>query len=184
MDKSLSSLSSEDCNTQPGITLDKPLKNSIVSSKKSPQRLYFEDLHVGQRFVSDTYTVTESEIIEFASKYDPQAFHIDPEAAKHLFFGGLVASGWHTAAIGMRLLITSGMQLGDGAIGIGGEILWTKPLRPGDTLHLEGEILEVNPSRSHPDRGSIVARMETHNQHNEVIQVFTGKIIVPKQPTQ
>lgn len=155
-----------------------------MSSNKSPQRLYFEDLQVGQRFVSENYTVTESEIIEFASKYDPQSFHTDPEAAQHLFFGGLVASGWHTAAVMMRLLVTSGIQLGDGAIGVGGELSWPRPTRPGDTLHLEGEILEIKPSRSHPDRGTIIARMESHNQRNEIVQIFTGKIMVPKKPKQ
>ncbi|HEY0766905.1 MAG TPA: MaoC family dehydratase, partial [Steroidobacteraceae bacterium] len=117
------------------------------------QPLYLEDLAPGQRWVSGTYLVEEAAIRAFAEAFDPQPFHLDPAAAQSTFFGGLAASGWHTAAISMRLLVTGGLRLAGGLIGTGGSISWPKPTRPGDVLRVESEVLEVKPSRSRPDRG-------------------------------
>jgi len=150
-------------------------------SKEQREPLYLEDLHVGQRFISSNYTVTEAEIKEFASKYDPQPFHLDNELAKDSLFGGLVASGWHTAAMTMRLLVTGGPQLADGAIGTSAEVTWPRPTRPGDVLQVECEILKVSPSRSRPDRGTMIMRAQTLNQKGEIVQVFTGRLSVPKR---
>src|SRR5215472_7555848 len=115
--------------------------------------VYLEDLHVGQRFTSGTYRMDEDEIKAFARQFDPQPFHLDAEAAKDTLFGGLVASGWHTAAITMRLLVEGGLPIAGGLIGVSGEIAWQNPTRPGDVLHVESEVLELRPSRSNPDRG-------------------------------
>ena len=124
-------------------------------------QLYLEDLNVGQRFVSGTHTMDAAEITRFAAEYDPQPFHLDDEAARGTLFGGLVASGWHTAGITMRLIVAGGLPIAGGIIGTGGELLWTKPVRPGDILQVECEVLEIVPSRSKPDRGTecpLVAR--------------------------
>ena len=142
--------------------------------------LYFDDLHVGQRFVSGTHRIDENEIKEFAEQFDPQPFHLDAEAAKETLFEGLVASGWHTAAISMRLLV-DGVPIAGGIIGAGGEIAWPKPTRPGAVLHVESEIIDVKPSRSRPDRGVATIRSETRNQLGEIVQVFTAKLIVPRR---
>jgi acyl dehydratase len=150
-----------------------------------PQRgrkpLYLEDLAVGQRFVTGTYAVEAEAIKAFAREFDPQPFHTDEVAAKNTFFGGLAASGWHTAAITMRLLAESGPPLAGGMIGGGGEISWPQATRPGDILHVESEVLAVAPSRSKPNRGMITLRSETRNQRGEVVQVLTAKLVVPKR---
>jgi acyl dehydratase len=140
--------------------------------------LYLEDLEVGQRFKTRTHSVTADEIIAFGRDYDPQPFHLDPEAAGHSFFGGLAASGWHTAAITMRLQVESGPPLAGGLIGASVELSWPRPTRPGDILHVESEILEVKPSRSKPDRGMITLKSETKNQKDEVVQTQTAKLLV------
>ena len=146
--------------------------------------LYLEDFSPGQRFTSGSYTVEATEIKAFAKKFDPQPFHIDEEAAKSTMFAGLAASGWHTAAITMRLQLEAGLPVAGGIVGVAGEISWPRPTRPGDTLHVESEILEVKPSRSHPDRGIVTVRGETRNQRNEVVQIFTAKLFVPRRPAQ
>src|SRR5262249_24571719 len=115
--------------------------------------LFLDDLHVGQRFTSGRHPIDEEQIKAFAKQFDPQPFHLDAEAAKDSVFQGLVASGWHTAAITMRLLAESGLPLAGGIIGVGGEITWPRPTRPGDILQVESEILELRPSPSRPDRG-------------------------------
>jgi len=145
--------------------------------------LYLDDLTVGQRFNSATYTVDAAEIQRFAAEYDPQPFHMDETAARKTLFGGLVASGWHTAGMTMRLIVGGGLPIAGGIIGSGGELLWTKPVRPGDTLHVECEVLEITPSRSKPDRGTVVVRCVTLNQHGEMVQSFTPKLVVPRRPT-
>ena len=117
--------------------------------------LYLDDLQVGQRFTSRTHRVDEAEIKAFASQFDPQPFHLDENAAKASLFSGLVASGWHTAAMTMRLLV-EGLPLAGGVIGAGGELSWPRPTRPGDILLVEIEIVEIVPSRSRPDRGVVV----------------------------
>jgi acyl dehydratase len=144
-------------------------------------RLYLDDLHVGQRFMRGTYVVDEEQIKAFARQFDPQPFHLDNEAAKNSRFSGLAASGWHTASITMRLLVEGGLPLAGGVIGAGGEFDWPNPTRPGDMLQIESEILDVRPSRSKPDRGIVTVRSLTRNQRNEVVQRLTAKLIVPRR---
>jgi acyl dehydratase len=145
--------------------------------------LYLDDLHVGQRFSTSSHTIDEAQIKAFARQFDPQPFHLDDAAARATMFGGLAASGWHTAAITMRLLVETGLPLSGGIIGSGGEINWPRPTRPGDTLTVVGEIEEVVPSRSRPDRGTIRMRSETHNQRGEVVQVLTARLMVFRRDT-
>jgi acyl dehydratase len=144
-----------------------------------PDRLYLDDFHVGQRFTSATHLIDREEIKAFARQFDPQPFHVDEEAAKSSVFGGLAASGWHTAAISMRLQVESGLPIAGGMIGIGGEISWPRPTRPGDVLRVVSEIKEVTPSRSRPDRGVVRVRSETRNQRDEVVQILDAKLLVP-----
>jgi acyl dehydratase len=154
----------------------------MVDPRRSPAAaLFLEDIAVGQRFSSGSHTVDEAQIKAFAAQFDPQPFHLDGQAAKATLFGGLAASGWHTAAITMKLLVESGLPLSGGIIGSGGEISWPKPTRPGDTLHVQSEIEEVTPSRSRPDRGMIRVRSETRNQHGEVVQILIAKLVVPRR---
>jgi len=154
----------------------------MVDPRRSPaEALFLDDLAVGQRFSSRSHTLDEAQIKAFAAQFDPQPFHLDGQAAKATLFGGLAASGWHTAAITMKLLVESGLPLSGGIIGSGGEISWPKPTRPGDTLHVVSEIEEVTPSRSRPDRGMIRVRSETRNQHGEVVQVLVAKLVVPRR---
>jgi acyl dehydratase len=148
---------------------------------ESKQLLYFDDLRVGQRFVSGTHQIDEQQIMAFARQFDPQPFHLDVEAAKQSFFGGLVASGWHTAAITMRLMVEGGLPIAGGLIGAGGECAWPNPTRPGAILHVESEILELRPSRSRPDRGMAIVRSETRNQFGEIAQVLVAKLVVPRR---
>jgi acyl dehydratase len=147
------------------------------------QGLYLDDLHVGQRFASGTYVVDEGQIIAFAGQFDPQPFHLDDKAARATLFGGLAASGWHTAAVTMRLLVDSGLPIAGGIVGAGGEISWPQPTRPGDILRVESEVVEIKPSRSRPDRGMVVVRSDTRNQRGEVVQTLTAKLIVPRRST-
>jgi acyl dehydratase len=154
----------------------------MTESAAFEKKLYLEDLKPGDRFVSGTHTVDAAQIVEFAQRFDPQPFHLDAEAAKGTFFQGLAASGWHTAAITMRLLVTSGLPLADGVIGSGGEIHWTRPTRPGDMLRVESEVVEVIPSRSKPERGMVVMRCETLNQHGDVVQRLSPKLVVSRRP--
>jgi acyl dehydratase len=144
--------------------------------------LYLEDLAVGQRFTSDSLAIDAAAIKAFAAEYDPQPFHLDEAAATTSLFGGLAASGWHTAALTMRLLVRSGLPIAGGIIGGGGEIGWPRPTRPGDVLTVETEILEITPSKSRPDRGMIVMRSQTLNQQGQPVQVMTMKVIVPRRP--
>jgi len=145
-------------------------------------RLYLEDLHIGQRFASGAHAVDEAQIKAFAGQFDPQPFHLDDATAKHTMFAGLAASGWHTAAITMRLLVDGGAPIAGGVIGAGGEIAWPKPTRPGDILQVKSEILDVTPSRSRPDRGMVTVRSETFNQRGEIVQTLTAKLVVPRRP--
>jgi acyl dehydratase len=144
--------------------------------------LFLEDLRVGQRFDSGSHAVDEAQIKAFARQFDPQPFHLDDATAKGTLFGGLAASGWHTAAITMRLLVDGGAPIAGGIVGAGGEISWPKPTRPGDVLHVESEVLDVTPSRSRADRGMVTVRCETRNQHGEVVQTLTAKLVVPRRP--
>jgi acyl dehydratase len=145
--------------------------------------LHLEDLTVGRVFTAGPVTVTAAEIIEFARRYDPQPFHTDPAAAAaHPIFQGHAASGWHTGAIMMSLVVQAMAGLPWGVVGAGGELQWTRPVRPGDTLRLEVEVMEVTPSRSRPDRGTALMRNRLLNQANEVVTEFTPRIIVPRRP--
>jgi acyl dehydratase len=143
---------------------------------------YLEDLEPGLRYGSGTRTVTLAEIQEFATQFDPQPFHLDPEAAKQTLFGELVASGWHTMSMTMRLIVDGEVRLGWGFLGAGVEAIdWPHPVRPGDTLHIENEVLDVKPSRSKPDRGIARIRITTYNQRDEPVLIATAKVIVPKR---
>ena len=144
--------------------------------------LYLEDVFVGQRFVTGEQALTADAIKGFAREYDPQPFHTDEAAAKDSFFGGLAASGWHTAVITMRLQVESGPQIAGGMIGAGGELSWPKPVWPGDVLHVESEVIAVTPSRSKPERGFVTLKSETKNQNGEVVQLFTVKLLVWRRP--
>ena len=145
--------------------------------------LYLEDLHVGQRFESATLAITADEIKAFARQFDPQPFHLDEDAAARSLLGGLAASGWHTAALTMRLLVGGGAPIAGGVIGAGVGIRWPRPVRPGDELQVVSEVLEITPSRSKSDRGIAVLRSETRNQRGEVVQVLTSKLMVPRRPS-
>lgn len=149
----------------------------------SAELVYFDDLKVGDRFASGTHTVSAEDIRRFASEFDPQPFHLDEEAARGTMFGGLAASGWHTAALTMRLLVSGGPRLANGIIGAGGEIEWKLPTRPGDVLHVESEVIELVPSRSRPDRGVVVLRSRTITQRGDVVQVLTAKLMVGRRAT-
>jgi acyl dehydratase len=131
--------------------------------------------------VKERHVLDAGQITAFAREFDPQPFHLDDEAAKATLFGGLAASGWHTAAVTMRLLVQSGLPIAGGIIGSGGELSWSKPARPGDALSVESEVLEITPSRSRPDRGSARIRSETRNQNGEIVQTFTARLVVPRR---
>ena len=143
---------------------------------EAPRTFYLEDLRVGQRFTSGLYTMEEARMKAFAAEFDPQPFHLDEASAQRSVFGGLAASGWHTAAATMRLMVGS-LPFGSGMIGLGGEIVWPKPTRPGDILRVESEILEIVPSRSKPNQGVVIVRSITLNQNGDHVQAFTAKIL-------
>jgi acyl dehydratase len=145
------------------------------------EQLYLEDLRVGQRFTSETYLMEAARIKEFAAEFDPQPFHMDEGAAEANVFKGLAASGWHTAAVAMRLLVTGGLPFANGLVGMGGEVAWPRPTRPGDILHVESEIVEITPSRSKPNQGIVTVRSTTFNQHGEAVYVLTAKLLVLKR---
>jgi acyl dehydratase len=144
---------------------------------------YLEDFVVGQVFSSGRMRVDKEAIIAFAKEFDPQPYHLDEKAARKSLFGGLAASGWHTAALTMRLLVDGEFRPADGILGVGfDELSWPRPVRPGDELHVKSEVLEVRPSKSRADRGLIRVRNTTFNQKNEAVQIFTGNLIVPRRP--
>ncbi|MCG5236811.1 MaoC family dehydratase [Xanthobacter oligotrophicus] len=152
-----------------------------MAQDNGPEQLFLDDLAVGQIFLSGQYALTRDEITAFAATFDPQPFHLDDEAARATLFAGLAASGWHTAAVTMRLLVGGGAPLAGGIIGAGGEIEWPRPTRPDDVLQVESEVLEIIPSRSKPDRGMVRLRSRTRNQNGEVVQVLTARLIVPRR---
>jgi acyl dehydratase len=144
---------------------------------------YLEDLHVGDRFGSETIAVTKESIFEFARQFDPQPFHLEIEAAEKSIFGELTASGWHTAAMSMRLFVTGEFKPVGGSIGLAvDELRWPQPVRPGDVLKVETEILDVRKSRSKPDRGIIRIRNVTTNQRGEIVQTFLAFVMVRRRP--
>lgn len=145
--------------------------------------LFLDDLAVGDTFTTASATLTTEDIIAFASQFDPQPFHTDPVAAENSFFHGLAASGWHTAAISMRLLVQSGL-LSDGVIGAGVELSWPTPTRPGDTLRVHSTIASVTPSQSRPGRGMVELQSETLTENDEVRQRMTSKLVVFNRPVE
>jgi acyl dehydratase len=146
---------------------------------------YLEDFAAGQRYGSGRLTVDKERIKSFASEFDPQPFHLDEDAARRSIFGGLAASGWHTAAMTMRLLVQSEFKPAGGIVGAGfDEFRWPAPVRPGDELHLEIEVLEVRPSKSRPNQGLVKIRTTTKNQKGEVVQISVGNLIVPRRPAE
>ena len=145
--------------------------------------LYLEDVHVGQRFQSEPYHVRETEMLEFARQFDPQPFHLNHAAADASVFQGLAASGWHTAAIAMRLLMTGPMQFAGGAVGLGvDELRWPHALRPNDTVQLETEILETRPSRSKQGFGIVRIRNVAKNQNGDVVLSYVANAMVRRRP--
>ena len=142
--------------------------------------MYLDDLNVGDIFLSEQYQLDQAQIIEFARMYDPQAFHVDPEVAEKSAFRGLAASGWHTTAISMRLLVKS-LPFSDGMIGTGAQIEWPIATRPGDCLQVETRIVDIRHSRSKPDRGIVTLECLTKNQNGEICQRMATKIIVMKK---
>lgn len=144
--------------------------------------LYHEDIEVGTTFTTGQYLLTQEEIMGFAARYDPQPFHTDPQAARQTLFGGLAGSGWHTAAITMKLMVERGLELAGGMIGAGCELSWPVPTRPGDTLHVEGVVIEVAPLVPGRKRGLITIRSKTMNQDGVVVQNLVAKLVVPRRP--
>lgn len=144
---------------------------------------YLDDLVPGQRFVGSTRLKVDTERIKsFATEFDPQPFHLDDEAARATLFRGLAASGWHTAAMTMRLLVDNEFQLAGGIIGAGfDELRWPLPVRPGDTLRVECEVLEVRPSKSRPEQGLVKLRTTTFNQNEQPVQISVGNLVVPRR---
>ena len=146
---------------------------------------YLEDFDVGQVFATGRTRIDADQIKAFARQFDPQPFHLDEEAAQNSVFRGLAASGWHTAALTMRLMADGEFKPAGGIIGVGfDELSWQRPVRPGDELYAKSEILDVRPSKSRPDRGLIRVRTTTYNQNDEAVQSFTGNLIVPRRPSQ
>ncbi len=154
----------------------------MTDTTTTAQPLYLDDMAVGDRFTSGEHAMDAAQIIAFAQQFDPQPFHLDDAAAQGTLFGGLAASGWHTAAVTMRLQVTSGLPIAGGIVGAGGELSWPRPTRPTDVLHVVSEVMAINPSKSKPDRGMVTVRSETLNQHGEVLQVSTVRIVVPRRP--
>ena len=144
---------------------------------------YLEDFAVGQTYGSGRLHIDKERIKTFAAEFDPQPFHLDEETARNTIFGGLAASGWHTAALTMRLLLESELKPAGGIVGAGfDEFRWPRPVRPGDELRVESEVLEVRPSKSRPEQGVIKVKTTTLNQNNEAVQISIGNLIVPRRP--
>jgi acyl dehydratase len=144
---------------------------------------YFEDVKVGDRFHTAEYAMTETEIIAFGRQYDPQPFHTDAAAAAGTLFGQLVASGWHTDAVSMRLMVLGDMQLDGGVIGQGVEALrWPRPVLPGDRLRVVMKVTERRPVPHRPDRGTIQLHCRTLNQHGKIVQDMTASLVIARRP--
>lgn len=143
--------------------------------------LYLDDLHEGQTFVSRPEEMTVEAIKAFAGAFDPQPFHLDETAAQASFFAGLAASGWHTAAVTMRL-ITESVPIAGGVIGGGGEIRWPQATRPGDVLRVTSRIEALAPSRTRPGRGMVTLLSETRTQRGEIVQTLTARLLAFRRP--
>jgi acyl dehydratase len=157
----------------------------MIGSEHPSGDSYLEDFLVGQRFGSGTYVVTADTIMTFARMFDPQPFHLNAETAKATVFLGLAASGWHTAAMTMRLIVDSEFKPAGGILGVGvDELRWLNPVRPDDLLRVESEVLETRPSTSRPDRGVLKTRHTTYNQKGEAVQVMVSVLLVPRRPVR
>jgi len=148
-----------------------------MTDTHQPPLIYLEDLSVGDVFVSKTHALDAAQIIAFASQFDPQPFHLDPDAARDTLFQGLAASGWHTAALTMKLLVES-FPVARGVIGAGAEVIWPQPTRPDDVVKVTSTVLSITPSRSKPDRAIVVVESVTSNQRDEALQKLTSKVVV------
>jgi acyl dehydratase len=145
--------------------------------------LYLDDIAVGQTFGTGSVAVDVESLTAFAADFDPQPFHLDDVAARKSLFGGLVASGWHTAALTMKLIVEGEFKPAGGLIGLGVEqIRWPRPVRPGDVLRVESEVLEVRESQSNTDRGIIKMRSTTRNQAGETVMIQVANLVVPRRP--
>lgn len=160
--------------------MTKPHASLAATVRTSP--IYLDDLAEGDQFTSGEHAMDEAQITSFAAQFDPQPFHLDDQAARATLFGGLAASGWHTAAVTMRLQVMSGLPIAGGIIGAGGELSWPRPTRATDVLHVVSEVVQIQPSKSKPDRGMVTVRSETRNQHGDVLQLSTVRIVVPRRP--
>ena len=144
---------------------------------------YLEDLAAGQKYGSGRIKVEVERVKSFAAEFDPQPFHLDEAAARDTLFRGLAASGWHTAALTMRLLVEGELRPAGGIIGAGfDELRWPRPVRPGDELRVESEVLEVRPSKSRPEQGLVKLRTTTYNQDGEAVQISVGNLVVRRRP--
>jgi acyl dehydratase len=163
------------------IAREYAMAHQCVVVRITMKERYFDDLKAGDRFKSEPLRMTEKELIEFAHKFDPQMFHLSRRRAERSIFKGLIASGWHTAAMSMRLFVQT-LNFAEGAIGLGvDELRWPNAVRPGDVLMVETEILELRLSRSRPDHGIIRLRNVTTNQRGEVVQTMLASAMVPKR---
>ena len=144
--------------------------------------LYFEDLAAGQTYRSPSLRLDAAAITAFAAEFDPQPFHLDDKAARGSLFGGLAASGWHTASLTMKLCLLSDFRPAGGIIGVGGELLWPLAVRPGDELRVEIAVLETRASRSRPRQGLVKIRIATLNQAGETVQTFAPTLFVDRRP--
>lgn len=144
---------------------------------------YLDDLSVGQKFGSGRLTLELDAIRRFAGEFDPQPFHLDDDAAQATIFRGLAASGWHTAALTMRLLVESEFRPAGGIVGAGvDDLRWPRPVRPGDELRVESEVLELRPSKSRPQQGIARLRVTTLNQDDEVLQTYVASLVMQRRP--
>ena len=161
----------------------KPVWKTAAMADNTTRTIHYDDLAVGRVYRSASLVVSAEEIVSFAARYDPQPFHLDPAAARRSVFGGLVASGWLTASLTMRLMVTSEFQLGGGAIGLGVDSLrWPEPVRPGDTLTVSVEIVTMRASDSKPDFGIVKIRTTTTNQREQIVQVMVSTILIRRRP--
>lgn len=144
---------------------------------------YLEDFAAGQVYGTGRLRIDDERIRSFAAEFDPQPYHLDEDAARETIFAGLAASGWHTAAITMRLMVDGELKPAGGIIGLGfEEFRWPKPVRPGDELRVESKVLDVRPSKSRPDQGLVKLRNTTFNQNGEAVQITVGSLLVPRKP--
>lgn len=147
------------------------------------QRVFFNDLRLGTRWISQPVPISQAEIIDFATRFDPQPYHVDPAAAALGPFGGLIASGWHLAALTMRQIVEAEPFGASPVLGLGvDELRWLRPVRPGDVLRMSGEIVELRPSKSKPDRGTVRSRIEITNQADEIVMSYLTSTQLPVRP--